>query len=299
LLLASRRVTADQAKFAKVARLDAARLTERLAAETGVRLEIEGHSRSGQVGAAYVRWPDGHRSVLTRGPATALQRSHETERNLEVARRAGVPAPAYELVVDLGDEVAIVQELLPGNPPARTDVELIEQMLDLNRRLYGVLSGTTDIAAVPLYLTESGPGFCLHETLQAYGARSRRLLDWVHEVGRSVPPTMIGNDLVHVDYQPGNVLIDDDGRISGVVDWDGTARGDARFAIVVMRFAGPPSQLPTDVAARIDRALDDELAADELRPYWAALSLRLVDWSIRHFTPNATEQWLDLAESRI
>ncbi|HVX42287.1 MAG TPA: phosphotransferase [Mycobacteriales bacterium] len=289
----------NQREFDRVVRLDAARLADRLAAEAGVRLEVEGLSSGGQVGAAYVRWPDGHRSVLTYVPAAALTRSRETARNLEFVLRAGVPAPRYELVVDLGDEVAIVQELMPGHPPSRVDVDLIEQMLEINHRLYGVLAGIPDIAAVPLYLTESGPGFHLHEPLQSYSDRSCRLLGWIREVGRSVPPTMVGDDLVHVDYHPGNVLVDDSGTISAVVDWNGTARGDARFAIVVMRFSGPPGQLAPDVVARIDRALDEELTPDELRPYWAALSLRLVDWSIRHFSAPDTERWLDLAESRI
>jgi len=291
-----RAVADDISEFAPVTRLDPVRLTDRLAAEAGVRLEVEGYSSAGQVGAAYVRWPDGHRSVLTYAPGPALELCQATARNLEFARGAGVPAPKYELVVDLGDEVALVQELLPGGPPERIDVGLVEQMLAINQRMYGVLAGVCDVAAVPLYLTESGPGFCIHETLLAHNARSRRLLDWVHEVGTSVPSTMAGTDLVHVDYHPGNVLVDDDGVISGVVDWVGAARGDARFSIVVMRFAGG---LPDDAANRIDRALDQELTTEELRPYWAALSLRLVDWSIRHFTDAATERWLDLAESRV
>lgn len=280
-------------------RLDAPRLTARLADEAGVRLELEGRSTGGEVGAAYVRWPDGHRSVLTYVPPTALTRAHETAQNVELIRDAGIPAPRYELVVDLGDEVAIVQELLPGRPPRHIDVDLVEQMLAINHRLYGLLTGVSGIAAVPLYLTESGPGFCINETLHAYSPRSRRLLDWIHGVGRSVPATMAGDDLVHGDYHFGNVLVDDDDKISGVVDWIGTARGDARFGIIVIRFAGPPGHLPAEVEARVDQALDDELAADELRPYWAALSLRLVDWSIRHFTDPATDHWLDLAESRI
>ncbi|MBT2226322.1 hypothetical protein [Nonomuraea sp. NEAU-A123] len=36
-----------------------------------VSLTYEGPCPGGQVGAAYVRWPDGHRSVLTRGPDVA------------------------------------------------------------------------------------------------------------------------------------------------------------------------------------------------------------------------------------
>ena len=291
-------MTEDRPQFARVARLDADRLIDRLAAQTGVRLDLEGRSTGGQVGAAYVRWPDGHRSVLTWQPGVSIHRARETARNVEFARAAGVPAPRYELVAHLDDEVAVVQELLPGRRPEFVDVRLVDDMLAVNRRLYGVLAGT-DVTAIPLYLTESGPGFCLHEPLQAHNARSRRLLDWVHEVGRSVPPTMTGDDLVHPDYQPDNVLVTDDGALAGVVDWDGAARGDARFAIVVMRFFGPPGRVAPDVVRHIDAAIDEALTSDELRPYWAALSLRLVDWSIRHFAAEDTERWLDLAESRI
>lgn len=81
-------------------------------------------------------------------------RAHETAQNVELVRNAGIPAPRYELVADLGDEVAIVRELLPGRLPRRIDVNLIEQMLAVNDRLYGLSSGVTGIAAVPLYLTE-------------------------------------------------------------------------------------------------------------------------------------------------
>jgi hypothetical protein len=233
-------VSEEIPQFARVTRLDPARLVDRLAEEAGVRLELEGHGDGGQVGAAYVRWPDGHRSVLTYVPGVALTRARETARNVEFARRAGVPAPRYELVADLGDEVAIVQELLPGRPPQTIDVGLIDEMLAVNRRLYGLLAGT-DFAAVPLHLTEGGQGFCQHEPLQAYSARSRRLLDWIREVGRTVPPTMIGDDLVHGDYHPGNVLVGDDGVLSGVVDWIGAARGDARWT---GRFGISPTHSP-------------------------------------------------------
>jgi hypothetical protein len=47
--------------------LDPVELANRLAAMTGVRLEVQAPCRGGEVGAAYVRWPDGHRSVLTHG----------------------------------------------------------------------------------------------------------------------------------------------------------------------------------------------------------------------------------------
>ena len=52
------------AKWERVKRLDPAAITAAVAAATGIGLEVVGACPGGQVGAAYVRWPDGHLSVL-------------------------------------------------------------------------------------------------------------------------------------------------------------------------------------------------------------------------------------------
>ena len=70
---------------------------------------------------------------------------------------------------------------------------------------------------IALYLRSSGPGFCLHEPLDGYDRRTRRLLDWVRAVGEQ-HDTADGDDLVHVDFHPGNMLFSGD-RLTGVVDW--------------------------------------------------------------------------------
>ena len=57
------------ASFPRVARLDVAAAVAQLRETAGVRLEVEGPCPGGQVGAAYVRWPDGRRSVLTTRPS--------------------------------------------------------------------------------------------------------------------------------------------------------------------------------------------------------------------------------------
>ena len=62
----------------RVPRLDIDGVLRRL----DVSLTYEGPCPGGQVGAAYVRWPDGHRSVLTHGPDKGSL--------LEVARAAGI-----------------------------------------------------------------------------------------------------------------------------------------------------------------------------------------------------------------
>jgi aminoglycoside phosphotransferase (APT) family kinase protein len=149
-----------------------------------------------------------------------------------------------------------------------------------------------------MYLLESGPGFCLHESLERYDDRTRRLLDRVREVGRDEPGGMTGDDLVHLDFHTGNVLVDEHGELTGIVDWDGIGRGDRRFGLVTLRFDAHVRLAGTDLTW-FDELLDHVLSPAVLRLYWAHMSLRLVDWSIRHHTPADTTLWLDFAETRM
>jgi hypothetical protein len=269
------------------ARLDAPRLIDRIAEITGVQLIHEGPCPGGEVGAAYVRWPDGRRSVLTEGRS-------RTGPLLDLARAAGVPTARYELSAHIDGARVVVQQRLPGAPPAVVDATLVHAMIGLNLRMTGLLTSYPAAPAVDLFLTTDGPGFCLHEPLRGHSRRAGRLLDWIHEVGESAP-AVDGNDLVHLDYHTGNVLVTG-GRISGVIDWDGAGRGDRRLDLVTLRF---------DLAWRaphLTGLLDERLTAlepDRLRAYWAHMSLRQVDWSIRHHDADTVDRWLSIAESRM
>lgn len=267
------------------ARLDAPRVVDRIADITGVRLIIEGPCPGGEVGAAYVRWPDGRRSVLTEGRT-------RTGPLVDRARAAGVPTARRELAAHVDGVRVIVQQRLPGCPPSTLDAALITQMLAVNDRLAGLLAGDPDPRPVPLYLTGDGPGFCLHDPLAGYDRRTARLLDWVHEVGAG-GSAMIGDDLVHLDFHPGNVLVAD-GRLTGVVDWDGATRGDRHFDLNTLGFhlAGHQPGLLGPVEDRLA-----EISAHRRRAYWAHMSLRQVDWSIRHHDAGTVEHWLTVAES--
>lgn len=269
----------------QVARFDAARAVARLAELHHVHLTVEGPCPGGEVGAAYVRWPDGRRSVLNSGSARAGP-------ILDLARAAGLPVPRYELVADVDGTTVVVQQRLPGAPPATVDADLIDQMAELNDRFAGLLAAHPEVPGADLFLTADGPGFCLHQPLAAYNARTARLLNWVHEVGADTPDVS-GDDLMHLDFHVGNVLVDD-GRITGLVDWDGAARGDRHFDLVVLRF-GLAGNAPR-LAARLDDRLAG-VAPDRLRAYWAHISLRQVDWSIRHHDAEAVDRWLTVAEA--
>ncbi len=287
----------------RAVRLDAPALLARITAATGVEFTYLGPCPGGEVGAAYVRWPDGRPAVLTWCPGTrhaeAVQRSAEI---LAVARAHGLPVPEYQLVVPLPDAVALVQERLPGSVPAELDATLLTAMLACHDRFAGLLAERRDVPPVELYLRRSGPGFCLHEPLAGHSPRTVRLLDWVREVGRATAPTMSGDDLVHCDFHRQNVLVGPDttglGRvITGIIDWDGVGRGDRRFDLVTLRFDIPPDR--PDLAERLDAELDARLTAEELRPYWASMALRMVDWTIRHYPPEVVDRYLTLAESRM
>jgi aminoglycoside phosphotransferase (APT) family kinase protein len=257
----------------RVPRLD----VHRHLSELPVPLAYEGPCPGGQVGAAYVRWPDGHRSVLTRGP--------DVRELLSAARAAGVPAPAYELV----HPPVVVQELLPGVVAHAPTAAIVRSMAAVNRRCRGLLAGRTDLPGLALHLRADGPGFCLHGPLRDYDGRTRRLLGEVEEIGRAVPDTLEGDDLVHTDFHPENVLVDESGAVTGVIDWDGATRGHGDFDLFTLRFhlARRAPHLVTEVP----EAESDAVAL----VCWAHMSLRMVDWAIRHFAASEVTGWLETA----
>jgi hypothetical protein len=258
-----------------------------------------------------VSWPDGHRGVLTWRPGATLAELRAGPLAVaDALRQGGYPAPAVELAIDLGPAppgppaagpdgpaVALVWSLLPGGEIRHVTSGLLDQAIALNDRQAGALAGRPGIPAPGLYLTGDGPGFCLHGPLRAHSDRGRRLDRWITSVGARHPPVLDGDDAVHFDFHPGNLLAER-GRITGVVDWDAAARGDRRLDLVTLRFGlhGIPAE--PAAARRLDQLLD-AIPAGILEPMWAHLSLRMADWAIRHFTPAGAEHWLDLAEQRM
>jgi aminoglycoside phosphotransferase (APT) family kinase protein len=277
--------------------LDAERVAAQLAEETGVRLLVEGPCSGGEVGAAFVRWPDGRRSVLKWRPGTRLEDLQAGPIAVsEAVRATGAPVPETQMAVQLGSAVATVQELLPGAPITRLDPHGLDQALAFNELQAGLLAHRADIPSLDLFLRDDGPGFCLHGPLRAHSRRTAQLDEWIAAVGAEHPGPLQGDDAVHVDYHPGNLLAVG-GAITGVIDWDGAGRGDRRFDLVTLRFGVHTDDPVPEVVARLDAVLDS-FPADVLRPLWAHMSLRMVDWAIRHFTPADVDHWLDLAESR-
>ncbi len=283
------------AEFPRVARPDAALMLRQLAQLTGTVLTEDGKCPGGEVGAVYVRWPDGHRSVLTSQPPGNGHAARQHGVLIAVGRAGGVPAPRYELIAELPCAVAVVQELLPGSVPATVNRSTLDSMIEVNRCCRGLLADRPDLPVPSLHLLTDGPGYCLHEPMARYSRRTARLLAAIEEVGVSVPAHLNGDDLAHYDFHSGNVLVDSEGTVTGVVDWDGASRGNGDLDLFTLRF--DLARRAPGLGMQLGALLAGSVPEQTLRACWAHMSLRQVDWSIREHDAAEVTAWLDIAES--
>lgn len=271
---------------------------------TGCGLELVGLSEQtgGTSSAAYVRWPDGRECALTR-TKTPLALMRTTAEIVTKLRTRGLPVPRHDLVMELSDgRIAVVQERLPGKHLNRIDAGTIDAMVAMNDRFAGLLADRTDVPVPPAFPTSGASDNPWEQTLGCHSDRTRRLLGRIREIDAGKPYEMSGNDVVHTDYSLGNILFDEHGQITGVVDWNfGIARGDRRFALLGMRLnlryegAGYRGRRPA--TERLDEILATTIDPDLLRIYWAHRAVHGVHWSLyNRFRPDRIERDLSYAE---
>jgi aminoglycoside phosphotransferase (APT) family kinase protein len=275
-------------------------VVEEINARTGSRLVLTG--LADQVGgvssAAFVDWPDGRRSALTRS-RTPLSMMQLTAAVLNEARAAGLPVPAHQLVLELSDGyLAVVQERLPGRHAERLDTTTAEEFVAANNRFAGLLHDHPEVPP-PAAFPVDGPGYGGFETTIGRSRRGRRLLSALRAVDGGRPLRMGGEDLVHTDYTPGNVLFDDSGRVSGVVDWNfGVARGDRRYALIGLQWSSiGASTIQAAQRSRID-ADPADLDPGLRRSYEAHWAVHRAHRSITEgFSADRIEADLEFAEA--
>jgi hypothetical protein len=105
-----------------------------------------------------------------------------------------------------------------------------------------------------------------------------------------------------------NMLFDPTSNISGVIDWNyGVARGDRHYGLVKLLHTlsfdaatTPAHRRPTDTAVtRVERLLNERLAPDTFRRYWAHQTLGMMYASLRWGTEHAFTTYLELGESKL
>jgi aminoglycoside phosphotransferase (APT) family kinase protein len=175
-------------------------------------------------GAAVLKWSEAH--------GTWHQVVLAGESKVTDARRRGYPTPAW-LAVGLTTHgfVYHVQEFVPGRPSERLTEPLARQVVDVLERC--AAGHRPDRGSDPrsdwsqFVLREmSGGAESLPSRVAALGpgeaAVAERALAVLDRVG---PVWLPADDLVHGDLNLGNVLVDADGRLVGIVDIEAMGAG--------------------------------------------------------------------------
>lgn len=271
-----------------------------LAHETGEPYQLVGRLSGGETGAHKVLGPDGQPVVVKwdSRPESRQLRGEAVVLSERLRTHAGWPVPTQS-VVD-GHEVRfVIQECMPGVPPEHFDHQLVERLLDLHSRRLGLARPEDPVhwpMALIATLTMGGEGYCLHSSLRDYDGRTRSLVERVEAFGRTVDgEELIGDDIVHWDLHPGNLLVHD-GSLTAVVDTDFAVVGDACFDLVMLAMTSLTLPCEPGVRTRLFASAFDDL--DELRAqaYLAHLFIRLIDWPVRRGQPNEVEFWLARAD---
>lgn len=268
-------------------------------AQTGAGLELIGldDQTGGTSSAAYARRRATAMEFAITRTAASLTDMTLTAEVLEIARAAGCLVPRHVETVQLADGyVAIVQERLPGRRPRRVDAATVDAMVAANEGFANLLSGRDDVPPPSAFAPSTLSPW--NTTLGTYSRRSRRLLARNQDGSSS----MAGDDLVHLDYTLGNVLYDDQHRVSGIVDWNrGIARGDRWYALigtqVNMASEAGLYGVTVDALHRLDHTLTihlDEETRARYREHWYLDNAHRSIAS--RFPAERIEQDLDLVE---
>lgn len=269
-----------------------------LSAALGESHTLIGPLTGGETGATEIRDPRGERRVLKweADPIARVQRTEGVVFAERLRTEADWPVPQQQ-VVEHDDLTFVLQEFMAGDPVVELSAPLVDHLLTLHERRLGLArAGDPNRWADQLVetLVDGGRGFCLHEPLRTYDHRTRRIVERIEELGRSLDRADLGgDDVVHFDLHAGN-LLHTNGRLSAIVDLDFALVGDAGFDLATLAVSSLESP---------ERAVSDHLfeTVDTLDPrrrqaYLAHLVLRILDWPIRKGRTADVEFWLGQAD---
>ncbi len=256
-------------------------------------------------GAWFATDADGTPVVLKWFPDEAVADRYEVLLPaLNALRDRGVPVPDYIRVVAIDGWTLSAQLVMPGRPWKRSDghgarpapQHLVARVMECVAAAIGI----DGPAPAPTFrpwgefmihtLTVGEDGYAMHAPLRLWSARSSALLDRIKAVGDETDAGRLPTTgLVHLDLHTGNVLADDDGVLTAIVDWESACVGDSRFDLA--HFAFDLEGAGQHIWDQVDELVESSV----LRPYVAHLALKFTDWAIRHHPDDVTRQ-LDRAE---
>lgn len=265
-----------------------------------VEFAVVGRLAGGETGATEIRSEDGTRRVLKweANPLNIASRVEGARLAERLRSEAGWPVP-FQHVVHADGWLFVAQQFMNGEAVDRLSAPMVEDLMTLHRSRLGLAPADAECqwgADQIEILVSGGRGYCLHEPLRSYDKRTRRVVERIESIGRElVPDQLAGNDIVHADLHPGN-LLETDGRIAAVVDLDYARTGDAAFDLAFLAVSS--------IACPCDPTVRDNLVAvglDSLDPsrrqaYVGNLLLRLLDWPIRKSRTEEIEFWLPKAD---
>jgi aminoglycoside phosphotransferase (APT) family kinase protein len=204
-------------------------------------------------------------------------------------RELRYPAPRY---VQVEADWAL-QEELPGAPlepwrplPDEIAAQLLS-LLELHGAHFPVAAPGSWRRVVASSVLSGARSYLRLATLRNHSDRSRDLLsrcqETVRRFGERVPEM---DAIVHWDFTPDNVLVRD-GRVAGVIDWEGVRAGDPAFDLVTLAFYAPGTPLLEQALDRMDLRLR--------AVYQAHLCVRQAEWSLRRHAVATGERMLTYA----
>jgi aminoglycoside phosphotransferase len=246
----------------------------------------------GEQGAFAVADADGRSLVLKWSSVEASERFQRARRITDCLRSKGYPAPRYVLDGVVDGVSYCLQEMLPGQPMLPADPVYLPRLLALNDLQRAPAPELT--SDWPQSIVESVrvgcDGYCVLSSLIDYSPETRELLDRVQSLVEQYPEIDCPDDeIVHFDFNPGNILVAD-GRISGVVDWDGVTAGDRMFDVVTLLFYVRSDQRARQV---LWKHLREHSTRGAVSLYLAHMIVRQVDWSIRHHNADSIDLWVE------
>ncbi len=266
-------------------------------ARHGLRLTLGERYPDGEQGAIAVHDVTGEHFILKWSNDAAMhERVHRARLFCEHLRDRGYPVPRYPFDGVVGNIHYSLQEAMPGQPIGTVSLTYLFPLLELNALQRGTCPLTTGDwrQLIASSVIDGCDGFCVLTSLNEYSRATRTLLAEAQALATRCSDTVYPtNDIVHFDFNPVNILADD-GRISGVVDWDGAMPGDRTFDVVTLLFY---ARRNNDVRRTLWRYLTDTSTSGAVSLYLAHLIVRQVDWSIRHHDDRTVDLWVDNANN--